>query len=75
METINLVFRLVGLNSLKYYLEIDGVMVFPEKYQSKYCIFQIDSPLTEQLRHATDFVPWGHINYRPILSTHWLHAG
>ena len=41
MDTINLVFKLVN----KYYLEIDGVMVFPEKLQSKYCIFQIDSPL------------------------------
>ena len=37
MDTINLVFKLV--NNLKYYLEIDGVMVFPEKHQSKYCIF------------------------------------
>ena len=44
MDTINLVFKLV--NNLKYYLEIDGVMVFPEKHQSKYCLFQIDSPLT-----------------------------
>ena len=44
MDTINLVFKLV--NNLKYYLEIDGVMVFPEKHQSKYRIFQIDSPLT-----------------------------
>ena len=44
MDTINLVFKLV--NNLKYYLEIDGVMVFPEKNQSKYCLFQIDSPLT-----------------------------
>ena len=35
MDTINLVFNLV--NNLKYYLEIDGVMVFPEKHQSKYC--------------------------------------
>ena len=43
MDTINLVFKLV--NNLKYYLEIDGVMVFPEKHQSKYCFFQIDSPL------------------------------
>ena len=40
MDTINLVFKLV--NNLKYYLEMDGVMVFPEKHQSKYCI---DSPL------------------------------
>ena len=31
MDTINLVFKLV--NNLKYYLEIDGVMVFPEKHQ------------------------------------------
>ena len=45
METINLVFKLVNI-SLKYYLEIDGVMVFSEKHQSEYCIFQIDSPLT-----------------------------
>ena len=44
MDTINLVFKLV--NNLKYYLEIDGMMVFPEKHKSKYCIFQIDSPLT-----------------------------
>ena len=44
MDTINLVFKLV--NNLKYYLEIDGVMVFPEKNQSKYSLFQIDSPLT-----------------------------
>ena len=44
MDTINLVFNLV--NNLKYYLEIDCVMVFPEKHQSKYCFFQIDSPLT-----------------------------
>ena len=44
MESINLVFKLV--NNLKYYLKIDGVMVFLEKHQSKYCIFQIDSPLT-----------------------------
>ena len=44
MNTINLVFNLV--NNLKYYLEIDGVMVFPKKHQSKYCFFQIDSPLT-----------------------------
>ena len=44
MDTINLVFKLV--NNLKYYLEIDGVMVIPEKIQSKYCLFQIDSPLT-----------------------------
>ena len=43
MDTINLVFKLV--NNLKYYLEIDGVMVFPEKHQSKYCLFQIHSPL------------------------------
>ena len=34
MDTINLVFKPV--NNLKYYLEIDGVMVFPEKHQSKY---------------------------------------
>ena len=45
MDTINLVFKLV--NNLKYYLEIDGVMVFPEKHQSKYCLFQINSPLTQ----------------------------
>ena len=44
MNTINLVFKLV--NNLNYYLEIDGVMVFPEKHQSKYCTFQIDSQLT-----------------------------
>ena len=44
MDTINLVFKLV--NNLKCYFEIDGVMVFPEKHQSKYCSFQIDSPLT-----------------------------
>ena len=44
MDTINLVFKLV--NNLKNYLEIDGMMVFPEKHLSKYCIFQIDSPLT-----------------------------
>ena len=44
MDTINLVFKLV--NNFKYYLEIDCVMVFPEKHQSKYCIFQIDRPLT-----------------------------
>ena len=44
MDTINLVFKLV--NNLTYYLEIDGVMVFPEKHQSIYCIFQIDIPLT-----------------------------
>ena len=44
MDTINLVFNLV--NNLKYHLEIDGVMVFLEKHQSKYCFFQIDSPLT-----------------------------
>ena len=44
MDTNNLVFKLV--NNLKYYLEIDGVMVFPEKHQSKYCFFQTDSPLT-----------------------------
>ena len=37
MDTINLVFKLV--NNLIYYLEIDGVMVFPEKHQSKYCFF------------------------------------
>ena len=37
MDTNNLVFKLV--NNLKYYLEIDDVMVFPEKLQSKYCIF------------------------------------
>ena len=43
MDTINLVFNLV--NNLKYYLEIDCVMVFPEKHQPKYCFFQIDSPL------------------------------
>ena len=40
MDTINFV------NNLKYCLEIDGVMVFPEKHPSKYCSFQIDSPLT-----------------------------
>ena len=34
MDTINSVFKIV--NNLKYYLEIDGVMVFPEKHQSKY---------------------------------------
>ena len=34
MDTINLVFKLV--NNLKYYLEIDGMMVFPETNQSKY---------------------------------------
>ena len=44
MDTTNLMFKLV--NNLKYYLEICGVMVFPEKHQAKYCIFQIDSPLT-----------------------------
>ena len=44
MDTINLVFNLV--NNLKYYLEIDCVMVFPEKHRSKYCFFQIDSSLT-----------------------------
>ena len=44
MNTINLVFKLV--NNLNYYLEIDCVMVFPEKHQTKYCTFQIDSPLT-----------------------------
>ena len=44
MDTINLAFKLV--NKLKYYLEIDGVMVFPEEHQSKHCIFQTDSPLT-----------------------------
>ena len=44
MGTINLGFKLV--NNLKYYLEIEGVMVFPEKHQSKYCIFQIDGPVT-----------------------------
>ena len=44
MDTIKLVFKLV--NNLKYHLEIDGVMVFPEKHQSRYCIFQIDCPLT-----------------------------
>ena len=38
MDTINLVFKPV--NNLKYYLEIDGVMIFPEKHQSKYCFFQ-----------------------------------
>ena len=43
MDTINLVFKLV--NNLKYYLEIDSVMVFPEKHQSIYCIFQTDSPV------------------------------
>ena len=39
MDTINLdlVFNLV--NNLKYYLKMDGVMVFPEKHQSKYCFF------------------------------------
>ena len=47
MASINLVFRLV--NNLKYYLEINGLMVFPEKHQAKYCIFQIDSPLTSNL--------------------------
>ena len=36
MGTINLVFKLV--NNLKYYLEIDGVMVFPPKHQSEYCM-------------------------------------
>ena len=40
MDIINLLVKLV--NNLKYYLEIDDVMVFPEKHQSKYCIFQID---------------------------------
>ena len=35
MDTINLVFKLV--NNFKYYLEIDGVMEFPKKHQSKYC--------------------------------------
>ena len=43
MDTINLVFKLV--NNFKYYLEIvfrDGI---PRK-APKYCIFQIDSPLT-----------------------------
>ena len=44
MDTINLVFKLV--NNIKYYLYFDSVMVFPEKHQSKYCIFQTDSPLT-----------------------------
>ena len=39
MDKINLVFQLV--NSLKYYLQIDGVMVFPENGQSKYCIFKL----------------------------------
>ena len=39
MDTINLVFKLA--NNLKYYLEIDGVMVFPEKHQSKYCFFKL----------------------------------
>ena len=43
MDTINLVFKLV--NNFQYYLEIDGVMVFPKKHQSIYCFFQIDSPL------------------------------
>ena len=43
MDTINLVFELV--NNLKYYLEIHGVMLFREKHQSKYCIFQTDSPM------------------------------
>ena len=33
MDTINLVFKLV--NNLKYYLEINDAMVFPEKHQSK----------------------------------------
>ena len=50
MDTINLVLKLV--NNLKYYLEIDVVMVFPEKHQSKYCFFQIDSPLTKIVRQA-----------------------
>ena len=43
MDTINLVFKLV--NNLKT-LEIDGVMVIPEKHQSKCYIFQTDNPLT-----------------------------
>ena len=50
MDTINLVFKLK--NNLKYHLEIDGVMVFPEKHQSKYCIFQIDSPLIKIVPQA-----------------------
>ena len=45
MDTINLVFKLAK-KLKKYYLEIGGVKVFPEKHQSKYCIFQIDNPLT-----------------------------
>ena len=44
MNTINLVFNPV--NNLKYHLEIDCVMVFPEKHQLKYCFFQIGSPMT-----------------------------
>ena len=28
-------------------------MVFPEKHQSKYCIFQIDSPLTSSVTQAS----------------------
>ena len=39
MDTINLVFKLVI--NLKYYLEIDGVMVFPEKHQSKLAFFKL----------------------------------
>ena len=42
MDTINLVLKPEN----KYYLEIDGAIVFPKKHQSKYRIFQIDSPLT-----------------------------
>ena len=53
MDTINLVFKLV--NNLKYYLEIDGVMVFPKKHQSEYCIFQIDSPLRYIVTQARTF--------------------
>ena len=66
MDTINLVFKLV--NNLKYYLEIDGVMVFPEKHQSKYCLFQIDSPLTQivtQGRTGAYIFRWRQVPARP----------
>ena len=44
MDTINLLFK--SVNNLKYYLEIESVMVFPEKHQAKYCLFKIYNPLT-----------------------------
>ena len=39
MDEINLMFKLV--NNLKYYLEIDGVMVFPESTNQNIAFFKL----------------------------------